>query len=76
MMKKLLFFILLLLPTFAFGQKKDGVLYGKITDEEGKAIEFVNVAVRNTPYGVVSNSRGSYSLTLPADTLINVVFSH
>ena len=74
-MKKLLFFILLLLPTFAFGQKKDGVLYGKITDEEGKAIEFVNVAVRNTPYGVVSNSRGSYSLTLPADTLINVVFS-
>ena len=72
---KWLFFILLFLPTFAFGQKKDGVLYGKITDDDGKAVELVNVSVQNTPYGVVSDSRGSYSLTLPSDTLINVVFS-
>ncbi|MBR6438456.1 MAG: carboxypeptidase-like regulatory domain-containing protein [Bacteroidales bacterium] len=74
-MKKLILFILLLLPTFAFAQKKEGVLYGKITDENGKAIEFVNVAVLNTSYGIVSDSRGSYSLTLPADTLINVAYS-
>jgi Outer membrane receptor proteins, mostly Fe transport len=73
--KKLILFILLLLPSFAFAQKNGGVLYGKITDEDGKAVELVNVAVQNTPYGVVSDSRGSYSLTLPADTLINVVFS-
>lgn len=72
---KWLVFILLLLPTFVFGQKQDGVLYGKITDDGGKAIEFVNVAVQNTIYGVVSDSRGNYNLTLPADTLINVVFS-
>ena len=74
-MKKLLLFILLLLPAFVFAQRHTGVLYGKITDDNGKAIEFVNVAVQNTKYGVVSDSRGSYSLTLPADTLINVVFS-
>lgn len=74
-MKKLILFILLLLPSFAFAQKNGGVLYGKITDEDGKAVELVNVAVQNTPYGVVSDSRGSYSLTLPTDTLINVVFS-
>ncbi len=76
MMRKLLFFILLLLPSFVFGQKQDGVLYGKITDESGKAIEFVNVAVQNTPYGVVSDSRGSYNLRLPSDTLVNIVFSY
>lgn len=74
-MRRWLFLILLLLPSFAFAQKNDGVLYGKITDEDGKAVELVNVAVQNTPYGVVSDSRGSYSLTLPSDTLINVVFS-
>lgn len=74
-MKKLILFILLLLPSFVFGQKKDGVLYGKITDEEGKAVELVNVAIQSTPYGVVSDARGSYSLTVPADTLINIVFS-
>ena len=67
--------ILLLLPSFVFGQKKEGVLYGKITDDDGKAVEFVNVAVQNTPYGVVSDSRGGYTLNLPADTLLNVVFS-
>ena len=72
---KWLIIILLFLPTFVFGQKIEGVLYGKISDENGKVIEFVNVAVQNTPYGIVSDARGNYNLTLPADTLINVVFS-
>jgi len=76
MKSKLLFFIMILLPFFAFGQKKEGVLYGKITDSEGKAIEFVNVAVVNSQYGVVSDHRGEYSLTLPADINLNVVFSY
>lgn len=67
---------MILLPFFAFGQKKEGVLYGKITDSEGKAIEFVNVAVVNSQYGVVSDHRGEYSLTLPADINLNVVFSY
>lgn len=75
-MKKLIIFILILIPTFAFAQKHEGVLYGKITDDNGKAIEFVNVAVQNTPYGVVSDSRGNYNLKLPADTLVNIVFSY
>ena len=75
MYKKLILFILLLLPTFAFAQKNEGVIYGKITDDNGKALEFVNVAVLNTPYGVVSDSKGSYNLVLPADTLINLVYS-
>ena len=75
MMKKLLLFILFLLPAFVFAQRPTGVLFGKITDDNGKVVEFVNVAVQNTKYGVVSDARGSYSLTLPADTLINVVFS-
>lgn len=72
---KWLIIILLFLPTFVFGQKIEGVLYGKISDESGKAVEFVNVAVQNTPYGIVSDARGNYNLTLPADTLINVVYS-
>ena len=72
---RLILFMLLFLPTFVFGQKKEGVLYGKITDEEGKAIEFVNVSIRNSSHGIASDTRGSYSIKLPADTLLNVVFS-
>ena len=75
-MKRWLLFILILIPSFAFAQKHEGVLYGKITDDNGKAIELVNVAVQNTSYGVVSDARGNYNLQLPADTLINVVFSY
>ncbi len=74
-MKKLLLFILLSFPVFVLGQKPEGVLYGKITDDSGKALEFVNVAVQNTKYGVVSDAHGGYSLTLPADTMTRVVFS-
>ena len=72
---KLLFFILLALPAFAFGQKNEGYLYGKITDESGKSIELVNIAMQNSSHGVVSDSRGNYELKLPADTLINIVYS-
>ena len=58
MKSKLLVIILILLPFFALGQKKEGVLYGRITDGDGKALEYVNVAVIDSPYGVVSDSRG------------------
>lgn len=75
MKSKLLVIILILLPFFAFGQKKEGVLYGRITDGDGKALEYVNVAVIDSPYGVVSDSRGEYSLTLPADITLEVVYS-
>lgn len=76
-MKKWFFFLIFisLLPNIIFGQKNEGLLFGRITDENGKSIEFVNVAVLNTQYGVVSDSRGNYSLQMPADTLMEVVFS-
>ncbi|MGN0032767.1 MAG: carboxypeptidase-like regulatory domain-containing protein [Candidatus Limimorpha sp.] len=76
-MKRWMLFLIIvsLLPTFVFGQKNEAVLFGRITDDSGKTLEFVNVAVLNTQYGVVSDSRGNYSLNMPADTLLEVVFS-
>lgn len=72
---KLLVIIIMLTPFFAFGQKKEGVLYGKVTDDEGKAIEYANIVVLNSPYGVVSDHQGNYSLTLPAEVNMEVVYS-
>jgi len=75
MKSKLLFFIMILLPIFAFGQKRDGVIFGKITDDGGKALEFVNIAVIDTKYGTSTDMRGEYSLEVPAGKKLNIVFS-
>ena len=67
--------ILMMLPVLLFGQSKDSYIYGKITDDNGSVLELVNIAVLGTSYGVSSNSKGQYELHLPADTLLNVVYS-
>lgn len=67
--------ILMMFPLWLLGQKKDNFIYGKITDDNAKVLELVNIAVLGTSYGVTSDSRGQYTLNLPSDTLLNVVFS-
>ena len=67
--------ILMMFPLLLLGQKKDNFIYGKITDDNAKVLELVNIAVLGTSYGVTSDSRGQYTLNLPSDTLLNVVFS-
>ncbi len=67
--------ILMMLPVLLLAQEKDNCIYGKITDNNGNVLELVNVAVLGTSYGVSSNSRGQYELYLPADTLLDVVYS-
>ncbi len=65
----------MMIPVLLFGQSKDSYIYGKITDDNGSVLELVNIAVLGTSYGVSSNQKGQYELHLPADTLLNVVFS-
>lgn len=71
---KLMFLFLLSLPLMLSAQKKANI-YGKITDDLGNTLELVNIAVIGTSYGSSSDSRGSYSLDLPADTTLEVVYS-
>lgn len=67
--------LLLMFPFILLGQKKEGIIYGKITDDSNKILEFVNIAVTGLPQGVSSNFHGEYSLTLPADTILEIVYS-
>ena len=68
--------ILLMIPFMLFGQQKeDAMIYGKIIDDSGNAVELVNVAVMGTSYGTSSNARGQYELSLPSDTNLEIVFS-
>lgn len=72
MRKHLLLIALLLSTCFAFAQQKQtGMIYGKVTDEQKKPIDLANVAVPGSTFGVTTNARGYYELTLPCDSAGN-----
>lgn len=66
--------LLIMLSVVAFAQQK-GMIYGKVTDGQNTPVELVNVAVPGSSYGVTTNARGYYELTLPSDSTFEVVFS-
>ncbi len=52
-----------------------GVVSGKITDEERKPVPNVHIIIVSHPGGTVSGNDGQYSITIPADKKIVIVFS-
>ncbi len=59
---------------YSFGQNT-ATLFGKVTDEKGKAIEWVHVAIKGQAGGKTSDQRGEYVLTMPSDTSLTISFS-
>ncbi|MCK5676974.1 MAG: carboxypeptidase-like regulatory domain-containing protein, partial [Flavobacteriaceae bacterium] len=47
---------------------------GKVFDTEGNPIENVSISFENK--GTTTNSQGEYSLNIPSDKVINIIFSH
>ncbi len=70
--KKFLFFCLFLLPLGILAQ----TITGKITDNNGEAIPFVNVIEKETSNGTTTDSNGDFSLTpnqLPTTIVISMI---
>ncbi len=57
------------------GQSNNATLTGKVTGEDGKPLELVNVSLRNYPIGTTTNRKGEYLLRIPARREIVVVYS-
>lgn len=57
-----------------FSQEK-ATVYGRITDERGRSLELVNVAISGLPGGTTTDSRGRYELEIPAKMQLFVVYS-
>lgn len=51
-------------------------LSGKVTDEKGRALDPVTVAVEGSVKGTLTNSKGHYELVLPSGVPVIVVFSY
>ena len=69
-----LFLLLLFIPTGIIAQN-DASIYGNVIDDNGKALELVNVAVMGFPGGAVTDEKGFYNLSIPSDTTIIVAYS-
>lgn len=51
-------------------------IHGKITDENNEPIEFATVRVSGAATGTMSDTEGLYSLNIPAQDTIRIVFSY
>ena len=51
------------------------IVNGKIIDNKDKAVDFVSIAVLGTSIGEISDGQGNYSIKVPADTQVVLVFS-
>lgn len=71
-MKKLLF-LLLLFPSFLIAQKTT-ILKGSVKNTQKQPIEKVSITFGNT--GTETDENGNYSIRIPIDTEITLVFSH
>ncbi|MCD4696338.1 MAG: TonB-dependent receptor [Bacteroidales bacterium] len=60
--------------SYALSQDR-ATVFGKITDERGKPLELVNVAISGLPGGTVSDHKGRYELIVPAKKEIYIAFS-
>ncbi|MBA4057008.1 MAG: hypothetical protein C0490_20000, partial [Marivirga sp.] len=74
-MKKILLFTFIM-GTAHFAVAQDQVVSGKVTSEDdGSALPGVNVVLKGTTYGTVTNAEGAYRLTLPSSPGSILVFS-
>ena len=74
--QSLLINILLLLSSAClFAQSNNATLFGKVTDETGKPLEQVNISLKNSTIGTVSNRDGAYLLRIPAKKQVVIVYS-
>lgn len=66
--------LFILFLSSVYGQNK-GIVYGRVTDQKGNPVDMVNIAVKNTSGGNVTNKEGMFEIPVPAGQEITLVFS-
>ena len=65
--------IILFTPISLFAQQ--ATIFGIVSDKNANPIDLVNVSLKGYPIGTISNSKGEYLLSLPAEKEITVIYS-
>jgi len=69
------FIILFIITMFTAVSQETATIHGRIIDSKSDPIEQLNIAVMGLPGGNITDKRGYYELTVPADQEITVVYS-
>jgi len=56
-------------------QNRDAKISGKLIDENSQAIPMVNISIKGEPGGTSSDDHGNYSLMVPVNKDITIIFS-
>jgi len=72
---RFLLMVFLLGSQWALAQSQ-ATLYGKVTDEYGRPVDLMNVSVKEFNIGTSTDPSGYFTLKLPSDTTLSIVFSH
>ncbi len=70
----LLLKLMVLLSVSVYAQSTAN-LSGRVSDESGRSLELVNVAIQGIPGGTTTDNRGRFELKIPSDTLLSISFS-
>lgn len=68
-------FFLLIFP-FVLSAQNRAQVKGVVTDERGKPLEYVNVAVKERSGGITTDEEGSYALFIPSNEEVTLYFSY
>ncbi len=75
MIKTLLSLLFILFTFQIFAQDNESIISGQVTDEKGDPIPGVNIFIKNTSTGTISEFDGNYRLTIPSEAQF-IVFSY
>lgn len=76
MLKHISVFLACCLFTLGAIAQPKAVVSGKVTNERGRAMDAVTVAVKGTTLGINTDRNGAYTLDVPADSNITIVFTY
>lgn len=69
-------FIIILLPTLSFAQKKSATVSGKVIDENENPLPQVSVIILGQQKGIATSDSGTFQIKVPADKAFALIFSH
>jgi hypothetical protein len=73
-LKRFLSIIILFTSICSFSQSS-ATVFGKVTDDNNQALEFVNISIKGQDRGVISNQYGHYEIKIPANTELVLLYS-
>ena len=76
MLKYLVFIFIVISFSYSSLSQSEITIQGNISNVTGNPLELVNISIKNTSNGAVSNTKGNYTLNYSGKSPVQLNFSH